>query len=90
MRRGQLVLAQTEASRGRTTIVSEMAALSAKGADKSELVTYQAASTDQVELISAPGETVISSSQRLLVGVGVGLLAGFALLVLMELLGARA
>lgn len=87
--RNQLIQQQADAGRERDQILSDIAVLTTAGASKSELVTYEPAALARTEVIAAPGGSTLSSSQRLLVGAGIGLLAGLALLVLMELLGAR-
>jgi capsular exopolysaccharide synthesis family protein len=89
IKKNQLTLQQADAVKKRDSLQSDINGLKLTGAPKSELVTYEPASDSQLEVISAPGGSTLSSSQRLLVGGGIGLLAGLALLVLMELLGAR-
>ena len=47
------------------------------------------ASEDRLTLIRAPGGTAVSPSQRLVVGGAVGFFLSLAMLIVMELLGAR-
>jgi capsular exopolysaccharide synthesis family protein len=61
----------------------------AAGADRNQLSTLEAASPDRLVLVRAPGGSTLSSSQRMVVGGGIGFLAGLVLLIVMELLGAR-
>jgi capsular exopolysaccharide synthesis family protein len=59
------------------------------GPDKRQLTTLEAASAERLTVIRAPGGSALSSSQRMIVGGGIGLLGGLVLLIVMELLGAR-
>jgi capsular exopolysaccharide synthesis family protein len=54
-----------------------------------QLTTLERASEEHLALISSPGGSALSSSERLVLGGAIGLLLGVVLLVVMELLGAR-
>lgn len=70
-------------------INASIVAAEAAGPQKSDLQSFDPASVEHEATIVAPGGSSMSSAQRLLVGGGIGFLLGLALLVMMELLGAR-
>ena len=67
----------------------ELTAVTRAGAQKAELGTLEPASDKRVTLIVSPGGSAVSPSQRLLLGGAIGFMLALAILLLIEILGAR-
>jgi len=80
---------RAEAQRNIDDINQQILANDVKGPPGRQLTTLEAATSENVTVIRSPGGSTLSSSQRMIAGGGVGLLAGLVLLIVMELLGAR-
>ena len=80
---------RADAARNIDDINRKVLANQIAGPDRRQLTTLEAASPDRLILLRAPGGSTLSSSQRMIVGGGIGLLGGLVLLIVMELLGAR-
>lgn len=59
------------------------------GPAKAQLNTLEAASEERLALIVGPGGTMISPSERLLMGGGIGLFLALALVIVLEVLSSR-
>lgn len=66
-----------------------LAAWERAGPQKAKLRTLEAASNDRLAVITAPGGSVMSNSERLLMGGGIGMLLAVALIIALEVLSSR-
>jgi|GEM_PF-1594918 capsular exopolysaccharide family len=71
------------------TINSDTAEALKKGPQAAPLGTLEAATTERETFVKTPGGTALGASQRQLVGGAIGFFLALALLVIMELVGAR-
>ncbi|MGZ6952073.1 MAG: hypothetical protein ACXVJX_08200 [Acidimicrobiia bacterium] len=68
---------------------AELIQATRQGPAVNQIAPLQSAKKGQVQQVSTPGGSAISTNQRLILGGAIGALLGLVLLIVMELLGAR-